>query len=84
MILVRTLLAPKIGYSSVYKHILQMLPLLKKSTDNLVAVLGEKAESEETFEALKYVVTVSEQNTFMSSLVTLVPIPYPLARKRVW
>ena len=83
--MVRTLLAPKIGYSSVYKHILlQMLPLLKKSTDNLVAVLGEKAESEETFEAMKYVVTVSEQNTFMSSLVTLVPIPHPLARKRVW
>ena len=31
-----------------------MLPLLKKSTDNLVAVLGEKATSGESFDALKY------------------------------
>ena len=34
---------------------LQMLPLLKKSIDNLMAVLGEKARSEETFDALQYV-----------------------------
>ena len=32
-----------------------MLPLLKKSTDNLVEVLGEKASSGESFDALKYV-----------------------------
>ena len=32
----------------------QMLPLLKRSTDNLVAVIGEKAASEQTFEVFKY------------------------------
>ena len=36
-----------------------MLPLLKKSTDNLVAVLGEKVTSEESFDALKYVLVCS-------------------------
>ena len=36
-------------------HALQMLPLLKESTDNLVAVLGEKAKSGESFDASKYV-----------------------------
>jgi hypothetical protein len=30
-----------------------MLPLLKRSTDNLVAVIGEKAAAEETFEIMK-------------------------------
>ena len=34
--------------------ILQMVPLIKKSTDNLVAVIGEKAASEESFEVMKY------------------------------
>ena len=33
----------------------QMLPLLKRSTDNLVAVIEEKATSEQTFEVFKYV-----------------------------
>ena len=32
-----------------------MLPLIKRSTDNLVAVIGEKAASEESFEIMKYV-----------------------------
>ena len=32
-----------------------MLPLIKRSTDNLVAVFGEKAASEESFEVMKYV-----------------------------
>ena len=36
-------------------HALQMLPLLKESIDNLVAVLREKAKSGESFDALKYV-----------------------------
>ena len=31
-----------------------MLPLLKRTTDNLVAVVGEKAASQESFEALRY------------------------------
>ena len=35
--------------------VLQMLPLLKKSTDNLVAVMGEMVASEKSFDALKYV-----------------------------
>lgn len=34
---------------------LQMIPLIKRSTDDLVAVIGEKAGSEETFEAVEYV-----------------------------
>ena len=34
---------------------LQMLPLIKKSTDNLVEVIGEKAAAEESFEVLKCV-----------------------------
>ena len=41
-------------YNYYMLHALQMLPLLKKSTDNLVAVLGEKATSGESFDALKY------------------------------
>ena len=32
-----------------------MVPLIKRSTDNLVAVIGEKAAAEVTFEAMKYV-----------------------------
>ena len=31
-----------------------MLPLLKRTTDNLVAVVGEKAASQESFEVLRY------------------------------
>ena len=31
----------------------QMLPLLKRSTDNLVTVFGEKAASEESFDVMK-------------------------------
>ena len=34
---------------------LQMLPLLKKSSDTLVAIVGESASSGKSFEALKYV-----------------------------
>ena len=34
-----------------------MLPLIKRSTDNLVAVIGEKAATEESFEVIKYVLT---------------------------
>ena len=33
----------------------QMLPLIKRSTDNLVAVIGEKAAAEESFDVTKYV-----------------------------
>ena len=33
----------------------QMVPLIKRSTDSLVAVLGEKATTEVTFEAMEYV-----------------------------
>ena len=36
-------------------YMLQMLPLLKKSTDNLVAVMGEMVASEKSFDAVKYV-----------------------------
>ena len=32
-----------------------MVPLIKRSADNLVTVMGEKATSEETFEAMEYV-----------------------------
>ena len=35
---------------------IQMLPLLKRSTDNLVAVLGEMVTSDKSFEAQKYVI----------------------------
>ena len=31
-----------------------MLPLLKRTTDNLVAVVGEKAAAQESFEVLRY------------------------------
>ena len=33
----------------------QMVPLIKGSTDSLVAVIGEKATAEVTFEAIEYV-----------------------------
>ena len=33
--------------------IMQMLPLIQRSTDNLVAVIGEKAASKESFELMK-------------------------------
>ena len=32
-----------------------MVPLIKRSTDSLVAVIGEKATAEVTFEAIEYV-----------------------------
>ena len=32
-----------------------MVPLIKRSTDSLVAVLGEKATAKVTFEAMEYV-----------------------------
>ena len=32
-----------------------MVPLIKRSTDSLVAVIGEKATAEVTFEAMEYV-----------------------------
>ena len=32
-----------------------MVPLIKRSADNLVAVMGEKAAAEVTFEAMEYV-----------------------------
>ena len=37
---------------------MQMLPLLKRSTDNLVAVIEAKAAARETFDVFKYVVCV--------------------------
>ena len=37
---------------------MQMLPLLKRSTDNLVAVIDAKAAAGETFDILKYVACV--------------------------
>ena len=33
----------------------QMVPLIKRSTDSLIAVIGEKATAEVTFEAMEYV-----------------------------
>ena len=44
----------------------QMLPLLKRTTDNLVAVVGEKAASQESFEVLRY------NNSIITTLVTIV------------
>ena len=41
---------------------MQMVPLIKRSTDSLVAVIGEKATAEVTFEAIEY--------------VCLLPLPY--------
>ena len=32
-----------------------MVPLIKRSADNLVTVMGEKAAAEVTFEAMEYV-----------------------------
>ena len=32
-----------------------MVPLIKKSTDDLVAVMGKKVAAEVTFEAIEYV-----------------------------
>ena len=32
-----------------------MVPFVKRSTDDLVAVIGEKAAAEVTFEAMEYV-----------------------------
>lgn len=32
-----------------------MVPLIKRSTDNLMAVMGEKATAEVTFDAIEYV-----------------------------
>ena len=37
----------------------QMLPLLKRSSDNLVAVISEKATSEGSFDVVKYVIMTS-------------------------
>ena len=37
----------------------QMLPLLKRSSDNLVAVISEKATSEGSFDVIKYVIMTS-------------------------
>lgn len=36
-------------------YVMQMLPLLKKSIDNLLAVVGDKATSEKSFDVLKCV-----------------------------
>lgn len=38
---------------------MQMLPLLKKSIDNLLAVVGDKATSEKSFDVLKCVPLMS-------------------------
>ena len=38
-----------------------MLPLIKRSTDNLVAVIGEKAAAEESFEVTKYDIVLSDK-----------------------
>ena len=48
----------------------QMLPLLKRTTDNLVAVVGEKAASQESFEVLRY------NNSIITTLVTIVNTNY--------
>ena len=37
----------------------QMIPLIKRSTDSLVAVVGEKATAEVTFEAIEYVCLIT-------------------------
>ena len=47
------------GWGIIVCSLCQMLPLLKRSTDNLVAVIEEKATSEETFEVFKYVYSSS-------------------------
>ena len=39
-----------------------MVPLIKRSTDSLVAVLGEKATAEVTFEAIEYVCLLNNCN----------------------
>ena len=36
----------------------QMIPLIKRSTDSLVTVIGEKATAEVTFEAIEYVIAI--------------------------
>ena len=36
-----------------------MLPLIKRSSDNLVAVIGEKVETGESFELFKYVCSLA-------------------------
>ena len=42
-------------YKFTCTHLLQMLPLLKTTTDNLVAVIEEKATSKQTFEVLRWI-----------------------------
>lgn len=38
---------------TVMAYVMQMLPLLKKSIDNLLVVVGDKATSEKSFDVLK-------------------------------
>ena len=48
---------PLTDYDSQYEHLCpiltQMIPLIKRSTDNLVAVIGEKGAAEVTFESME-------------------------------
>ena len=44
----------------------QMIPLIKRSTDSLVAVIGEKATAKVTFKAIEYVCL----------LLATIPLPY--------
>ena len=45
-----------------------MVPLIKRSTDNLVAMMGEKAAAEVTFEAMEYVRLYLKHNNIIISL----------------
>ena len=51
-----------LGHYGIVINYVQMLPLIKKSTDNLVDVIGEKVASEESFEVLKYVRVLRQTN----------------------
>ena len=44
---------------STFNIVTQMVPLIKRSTDSLMAVIGEKATAEVTFEAIEYVCLIT-------------------------
>ena len=52
-------------------YVMQMLPLLKKSIDNLLAVVGDKATSDKSFDVLKCVPLMS---TAISNINIFVPL----------
>ena len=41
------------SYNDLCPILTQMIPLIKRSTDNLVAIIGEKAAAEVTFESME-------------------------------